>query len=81
MAQNTGPNAKIRDIVRRKVTESTHRVIKKLSGQRRKRKRDTSAKRGGGKVKKAKKKLPARGSNKSKTKKKNIKRDIFSSTA
>ena len=33
MAQNTDPNPKIRDIVRRNMAESVHRVIKKLSGQ------------------------------------------------
>jgi hypothetical protein len=33
MAQNTDPNAKIRDIVRRNMTESAHRVIKKLSAR------------------------------------------------
>jgi len=53
------------------MTESAHRVIKKLSGQGRKRKRATSTK-GGGKVKKARKQ-PAIGRNKA-----NIKRDIFS---
>jgi hypothetical protein len=74
MARNTDPNARIRDTVRRNGTEWAHRVIKKLSGKGRKRKRATSAKRGG-KTKKAK-----RQSLKSTTKKKrnNIKRDIFS---
>ena len=32
MTRNTELNAKIRDIVRRNVTESAHRVINKLSG-------------------------------------------------
>ena len=54
IAQNTDPHANIRDIVRRNMTESAHRVIKKLSGQGRKRKRATSAK-GRGKVKKGRK--------------------------
>ena len=33
MARNTDPDEKIRDIVRRNVTESVHNVINKLSGQ------------------------------------------------
>ena len=33
MAPNTDPNARIRDIVRRNMTESAHRVIKKLSAR------------------------------------------------
>ena len=37
IARNTNRNSKIRDILRRKVTESAHRVINKLIGQRRKR--------------------------------------------
>jgi hypothetical protein len=74
MDWNTDPNARFRDTVRRNVTERPNKVIKKLSGQGRKRKRATSAKRGG-KTKKAK-----RQSLKGTTKKKrnNIKRDIFS---
>jgi len=75
MAQNTDPKPKIRDIVRRNMAESVHRVIKKMSGQGRKRKSATSSKREG-KVKKAKKQ-PVRGTNKT-TKKKKIKRNIFS---
>ena len=70
MAQNTDPNARIRDIVRRNMSESAHRVIKKLSGQGRKRKWATSTK-VGGKAKKARKQ-PGRGSNT------NLKMDIFS---
>ena len=31
MARNTDPDAKIRDIVRRKVTESAHRVINRIA--------------------------------------------------
>ena len=75
MAQNTDSNAKIRDIVRRNMTESAHRVIKERSGQGRKRKRFTSVKRAG-RAEKAKKQ-PARGTNEKKTKN-YIKRDIFS---
>ena len=70
IAQNIDPNAKIRDIVHRNMTESAHTVIKKLSGQGRKRKRATSTK-VGGKVKKARKQL-GRCTNKA-----SIKRDIF----
>jgi len=33
MAQNTEPNPKSRDILRRNMAELAHRVIKKLSGQ------------------------------------------------
>ena len=73
MARDTDTNAKVRDIVRRNVTESALSVTNKLSGQGRKRKRTTSSK-SGGKAKKAKKQ-PARGKTR-KTKKK--KKDIFS---
>lgn len=58
MARNTDPNAKIRDIVNRNVTESANRIINKLSGQGRKRNRATSVKRGGGGNVKRKKKQP-----------------------
>jgi hypothetical protein len=60
------PKIKIRDIVRRNVSEPAHRVIKRLSGQGCKSKRTTSAKGRG-------KKQPSRG----KKRKKNIKREIF----
>ena len=56
MDRNTDPKANIRGMVCRNMTESAHRVIKKLSGQGRKRKRSTSTKRGG-EAKKAKNKL------------------------
>ena len=74
MARNTDPNARIRDTVRRNGTEWAHRVIKELSGQGRKSKRATFAKRAG-KSKKAK-----RQSLKDTTKKKrnNMKMNIFS---
>jgi len=70
MAWNTDPNAKIRDIVRRIVTESAHRVINRLGSQGRKRKSAAFAKRG--KIKKAKKQ-PATGKAK-----KNIRNGISS---
>ena len=60
-------NAKIRNILRRNVTESAHRLINKLSGQGRKRECTTSTKRA--------KKQPSRGNNK---KTNNIKGDMFS---
>ena len=60
----------ISDIVRRNVSESTNTVINRLSGQGRKRKRTTSAKRGG-------KKYLSRGNNK-KRRKINIKKTSFS---
>jgi len=75
MALNTDPNARISDIVRKNVTESSHRVIKKMSGQGLKRKRATSAKTFG-KAKKAKRQS-VKGTTKNK-KTNNIKRDIFS---
>jgi hypothetical protein len=59
------PNVKLRDVVRRNVSESKHKVIKRLSRQVRIRKRATSAKRG-------------KQSSRCKKRKKNIKRDIFS---
>ena len=58
MARNTDSDSKIRDIVRRNVTESARRVINKLSGQGRKRKRARSAKRE--KMKRAKKQPKAK---------------------
>ena len=60
-------NAQIHDILRRNVTELAHRVINKLSGEGRKRKRATSTKRV--------KKQPSRG--KIQKSKNNIRRDIF----
>ena len=60
------PNAKFRDVLRKNVRDSAHRVLKRLGGEGRKRKRATSAKGG---------KQPSRGK---KRKKKIIKRDIFS---
>ena len=72
MAQNTDPNTKICDIVRRNMSESTHRLIQKLSSQGHKRNRATSTERGG-KAEKARKQ-PGRGKNK----KANVKRDMFS---
>ena len=60
-------NAKLRVVVRRNVSEWAHWVIRRLSGQGRKRKRATSAKR-------------RKQSSRAKKKKKNIKRDIFSET-
>jgi hypothetical protein len=58
------------------MSESAHRVIKKISGQGRKRK-VTSAKRSG-EAKKSKKQSVKGTAKKKKTKRKNIKRDIFS---
>ena len=72
------PDAKIRDVVRRNVTESAHRVLNKLSDRGRKRKR-VAAKIGGGRAKRVKKQPKAkkkRGANGVKKKKKIIKRDI-----
>ena len=60
MAWNTDSDAKIRDILRRKVTESTHRVINRLSGRGRKRKRVETSAKIGGKAKKAKKQAKAK---------------------
>jgi len=76
MAQNTEPNAKIRDIVRRNIADSAHKLIRTLSGQGRKRKRATAAKMIG-KAKKARRQ-PVKFTIKKRTKKRNIKRDIFS---
>ena len=62
MSRNTDPNAKIRDIVRRNVTESAHAVINKLSGQGRKRKGVVTYTKigGGGNVKMTKKQPKAK---------------------
>ena len=60
IARNTEPDAKIRDIVRRNMTESVHMVINKLSGRRRKRKRVVTSAKIEGKVKKSKKKPKAK---------------------
>ena len=54
MARNTDTDAKIRDIVRRNVTELALRVINKLIGRGRRRKRDMTSAKIGGKFKKAK---------------------------
>ena len=70
-ARNTDSNSKIREIFRRNVTESAHRVINKLGGQGRKRKWATYSKREG-KAKTAKKQ-PARRI----AKEKNTKTGIF----
>ena len=53
MTRNTDPNAKIPDILSRRVIESAHMVINKLNTQGRKRKSATSTKIGG-KAKKGK---------------------------
>jgi len=59
----TDPDAKFRDVVRRNVRDSAHIILKRLSGQGRKRKRGKGGK---------------QSSRVTKKKKKNIKRDIFS---
>jgi len=58
----TDPDAKFRDVVRRNVRDSAHRVLKRLSGQGRKRKRGKGGKQ----------------SSRVKKRKRDIKRDIFS---
>ena len=58
----TNPEAKFRNVVRRNARDSAHRVLKRLSGQGRKRKRGKGGKQ----------------SSRVTKKKKNIKRDIFS---
>ena len=60
MARNRDPDVKIRDIVRRNVTESAHMVINKLIGLVCKRKSVVTSAKFGGKAKKVKKQLKAK---------------------
>jgi len=64
LTDKTDPNAKFRDVLRKNVRDSAHRVLKGLSGQGLKRKRGKGSKQSS-RVKKKKKK-------------KNIKRNFFS---